>query len=247
MYAFRKARLAGSDVLDLDLHMSKDRVLVLIHDTTVERTTDGRGAVAEMNWAELQELDAAYNFSQDGKSFSLRGQGHGIPRLIDVLEEFPDWKIQIEVKKGPLDIAPELAKILREYDAEKRVLLSCFDEEMMTELRQHCPTVATSATPTEIRSFMLLSIVHLEGILSPEYTSLQIPLRASGWELVTQRTVQAAKNRGLHVLPWTIDSQMDLEVCRQAGVDGFNTNLPTKMEKARVNWLRPEEPLFSDG
>lgn len=246
MHAFRQSHSVGSDVLDLDLQMSKDRVLVLIHDTTVERTTDGQGKVSEMTWSELEKLDAAYNFTLDGKSFGLRGQGIGIPRLSDVLEAFPDWKLQIEVKKAPLDIAPELAKVLREHGAEDRVLLSCFDEEMMAELRRHCPEVASSATPSEIRNFVIASKLHLEGVLSPKYSALQIPLRTGGWELVTPRTVQAAKNRGVHVLPWTIDTDADLEICRQAGVDGFNTNFPTKMEKSRANWSRLDAPLFEE-
>lgn len=245
MIAFEHARETGSDVLDLDLHMTRDKVLVLIHDTTVQRTTDGQGAVADMTWSELEKLDAAYNFTIDAKSFALRGKGHGIPRLVDVLDAFPDWKLQIEVKKAPLEIAPELARVIDQYKAQDRILLSCFDEEMMDELRLHCPDVATSATPAEIRNFILASLVHLEGIISPDYQALQIPLQASGWDLVTPRTVQAARKRGVWVLPWTIDEDADLEVCRQAGVDGFNTNLPTKMEKARANWYQLEKPLFS--
>ncbi len=245
MIAFEHARATGSDVLDLDLHMTRDKVLVLIHDTTVQRTTDGQGAVAEMTWSELKELDAAYTFTVDEKSFALRGQGHGIPRLVDVLEAFPDWKLQIEVKKAPLEIAAELAEVIKRYEAQDRILLSCFDEEMMDELRRHCPQVATSATPAEIRNFILASSFHLEGIISPDYHCLQIPLQASGWDLVTPRTVAAAHNRGLTVLPWTIDEEADLEVCRRAGVAGFNTNLPTKMERARANWFQLEKPVLA--
>ena len=244
MYAFEQARLAGSDVLDLDLHMTRDGVLVLLHDTTVDRTTNGSGAVAEMTWEELQKLDAAYTFSLDRKTYPYRGKGFTIPRLEEVLEAFPDWKFQIEVKQAPLEIAPKLAQMLKEHQAEQKVLLSCFDEEMMDEIRKHCPEVATSATPNEIRNFILAAKIHLEGIISPEYSSLQIPLRSDNWELVSSRTVNAARNRGLHVLPWTIDREADVEVCRQAGVDGFNTNLPTKMERVRANWLRLDHPLF---
>ena len=245
MYAFRRAREIGSDVLDLDLQMTRDGVLVLMHDTTVNRTTDGTGAVAEMTWEELKKLDAAYNFTVDAKSFHLRGKGIGVPRLIDVLEEFPDWKLQIEVKKAPLSLAKKLSEVLKEYQAEEKILLSCFDENMMAELRRQCPGVATSATPSEIRFFTLAAFCHLEGVISPKYSSLQVPLRASGWSLVTPRTVAAARSRGLKVIPWTIDSEADVEVCRQAGVDGFNTTFPTKMERVRENWLKPGEPLFS--
>lgn len=244
MYAFERARRAGSDVLDLDLHMTRDGVLVLLHDTTVNRTTDGQGVVAEMTWNEISKLDAAYNFTTDGETFELRGQGIGIPRLVEVLEAFPSWKFQIEVKEAPLEIAPRLAEVLKAHQAENKVLLSCFDEEMMDELRRHCPNVASSATPGEIRNFVLASKLYMEGLVSPDYHALQIPLSASGWDLVTPRTVQAAKNRGLTVLPWTIDRDSDVELCRQAGVDGFNTNLPSRMERVRTNWLHPGRPLL---
>ena len=170
MYAFQQARLAGSDVLDLDLHMTKDGVLVLLHDTTVDRTTNGQGAVAEMTWDELKNLDAGYNFSLDRKkTFPYRGKGLTIPRLEDVLQAFPDWKFQIEVKQAPLEIAPKLAQVLKQHQAEHKVLLSCFDEEMTEALREHCPEVAGSATPTEIRNFVLASLAHLEVQAAQDY------------------------------------------------------------------------------
>jgi len=244
MYAFQRARDAGSDVLDLDLHMTADGVLVLLHDTTVDRTTDGTGAVADLTWDQIKDLDAGYNFTLDGKSFPFRGEGLRIPRLADVLEAFPDWKFQIEVKQAPLAIAPKLAEVLRSNDAEDKVLLSCFDENLTKALRHHCPGVAGSATPSEIRNFVLAANLYLEGVISPEYSALQVPLRSDGWNLVTPRIVEAAAKRGVAVLPWTIDRDEDVEVCRQAQVQGFNTNLPTKMEKVRANWSEPGKPLF---
>lgn len=235
--AFKQAQNVGSDVLDTDLHMTRDKVLVLIHDTTVDRTTNGSGAVAEMTWQELEGLDAAYYFTKDQKTFPWRGKDVGIPRLTDVLEAFPDWKIQIEVKQAPLETAQVLAEVLKQYRAEDRVLLSCFDEEMMREIRTHCPEVATSATPSEIRSFILASRLRLESLLSPNYSCLQIPLEFDSYTLVNKRTVEAAHNRGVYVLPWTIDSDEDVESCRTAGADGFNTNYPTRMEEFRANWV----------
>jgi glycerophosphoryl diester phosphodiesterase len=238
MYAFERARKAGSDALDLDLQMSRDKVLVLIHDTTVQRTTNGSGSVSDMTWAQLESLDAAYTFSLDGKTYPLRGQGIKIARLDEVLTTFPDWRIQIEVKAAPLQIANELAKMLKAHEAEKQVLLSCFDPEMMAALRLACPDVASSATPSEIRTLVLASWLYLEGLVSPDYCAFQVPISRYGLPIVTQRTVQAAHNRGVAVLPWTIDTESDVEICRQAGADGLNTNLPSKMEAVRETWPR---------
>ena len=237
MYAFERACSTGSDVLDVDLQMSKDRVLVLIHDTTVDRTTNGRGAVAEKTWAQLEKLDAAYNFSLDsGKTFPLRGHGVKIGRLDQVLTRFPDWRLQIEVKEAPLEIAGELAKLLKAQGAENRVLLSSFRPDMMAALRQACPDVASSATPSEIRMMVFASWLHLEGLLSPNYCAFQVPITRYGLPIVTSRTVQAAHNRGVTVLPWTIDNEEDLQICQRAGCDGINTNLPSKMVKLRADW-----------
>lgn len=233
MRAFQEAHRLGADALDTDLHLSRDGVLVLIHDTTVDRTTDGTGAVAALDWEQLAKLDAAYHFTRDGKTFPLRGQGVRIARLDETLDAFPDWPLQIEVKQAPLAIAETLAKLLREKKAEKRVLLSSFDEEMMAALRQACPEIASSATPSEIRTMVMASWLHLESLVSPDYCALQVPLSRHGITLVSPRIVQAAHSRGVKVLPWTLDTDEEVLVCLHSGADGFNTNLPTGMLRFR--------------
>ncbi len=236
MHAFREAHRLGADVLDADLHMTSDGVLVFIHDTTVDRTTNGTGAVAELSWKELSQLDAAHHFTLDNKTYPLRGRGVTIARLDETLDAFPDWRLQIEVKQAPFSIADALARMLKEKNAEDRVLLSSFDEEMMVHLRRACPEVASSATPKEIRNLVLASWVGLEGLISPQYSALQVPLTRHGITLVSPRTVKAAHARGVYVLPWTLDTNEEVEICRKARADGFNTNLPTQMMPYRNHW-----------
>lgn len=237
MEAFRQAHRLGSDVLDMDVHLTADDELVLMHDTTVDRTTDGKGPVRELTWAQLQKLDAAYHFTTDGgKTYPYRGRGLRIPRLEEVIVEFPNCRLGLEMKQAPLEAAGRLAELLKRHKCEQRVLLACFDESMMKELRRACPDSPTSATPNEVRLFLVASRLHLEDLISPDYQSLQIPLRHGNSELVTRRTVEAAHRRGLKVLPWTIDSLLDAEICRRAGADGLNTNYPTRMEPLRQSW-----------
>lgn len=236
LHAFGEAYKLGVDVLDTDLHMTRDGVLVLIHDTTVDRTTDGTGAVAELDWAHLEKLDAAYRFTLDGKTFPWRGQGIRIARLDETLDAFPHWRLQIEVKQAPPEIAKVLGDLLREKNAEDRVLLSCFDPVVTAALRRACPNVASSATPSEIRTMVIASWFHLEGLISPGYSCFQVPLKHSGLSLVTRRTVSACHSRGVTVLPWTLDTDAEVELCRTAGADGFNTNLPSKMLRYKKDW-----------
>lgn len=229
MEAFRRSQALGVDGLDLDVHLSQDGVLVLMHDTTVDRTTDGRGSIRDMSWAQLQKLDAGYRFTQDGSTFPYRGKGLKVPRLEQVLEAFPGQRLGIEIKQAPLEAASVMGQLLKNSGAESRVLLSSFDEGMMKEIRRCCPEVATSATPWEAKTFVAASRLYLEDWISPAYCSLQIPLQYKGMALLSERTVEAAHRRGLKVLPWTIDTLEDAEFCRKVGADGLNTNWPSRM------------------
>ncbi|MFN8612672.1 MAG: glycerophosphodiester phosphodiesterase [Vulcanimicrobiota bacterium] len=238
MLAFRQAVAAGADVLDMDVHLSQDDQLVLMHDTTVDRTTDGHGAIRQLNWSQLARLDAGYNFSLDGKTFPYRGRGLRVPRLEEVLREFPNLRIGIEIKQAPLSTAARLAELVHRYRAEERILLSGFDQAMMDEQRRLLPELASTATPGEVRIFWIASALHLEGLTAADYAVLQIPLEHEGRQLVTPRLVEAAHSRGIAVLPWTLDRDEEVEWARRAGCDGFNTNLPGPMLKFRQSWPR---------
>lgn len=238
MLAFRQAQKLGADVLDMDVQLSADGQLVLMHDTTVDRTTDGHGLLGAMTWKELSGLDAGYRFSADGKGFPYRGKGLRVPRLEEVLLEFPGARLGIEIKEAPLATASRLAELIHRYHAEDRVLLSGFDGAMMREQRRQLPEVASSATPEEVRIFWVASQFHLEAFTAADYSVLQVPLQHKGRQLVSTRLVEAAHARGISVLPWTLDSDAEVEACRAAGCDGFNTNLPGSMLKFRQAWSR---------
>ena len=116
MYAFqRSVDLYDTDVLELDVHRTADGVLVVLHDETVDRTTNGSGLVKEMYLRELQALDAAYTFSMDdGETFPERGKGHVIPTLADVFTQFPDRLTNIEIKQREPPIEDDLVALIGE-------------------------------------------------------------------------------------------------------------------------------------
>src|SRR5918911_3284289 len=100
--AFRLALEAGAGGLELDVHMTRDGHIVVIHDATVDRTTNGSGAVSEMTFDELRRFDAGHNFSPDGgPTRPYRGRGVRVPTLGEVLEEFPGVAVNIDLKDGP--------------------------------------------------------------------------------------------------------------------------------------------------
>src|SRR5687768_5589517 len=98
MAAFRNAVRLGSDMVELDVHATADGRCVVIHDPTVDRTTDGTGRVDQMTLAQLQRLDAGYRFTPDVVTLPFRGQGVRVPTFEEVLTSFPDLRITVELK-----------------------------------------------------------------------------------------------------------------------------------------------------
>ena len=100
LVAFDHAVELGVDVLEMDIHQTQDGVIVLMHDATVDRTTDGSGAIKEMSFAEIRELDAGYYWTDDdGATYPYRGQGIQVPTLEELFQRYPDMRMNIEIKQ----------------------------------------------------------------------------------------------------------------------------------------------------
>ncbi|HJQ29825.1 MAG TPA: glycerophosphodiester phosphodiesterase family protein, partial [Rubrobacter sp.] len=122
--AFRMAVEAGAGGLELDVHLTRDGHVVVIHDETVERTTNGTGSVSGMNLAELRGFDAGYRFSPDGgRTRPYGGRGLRVPTLAEVLQEFPGVAVNIDMKAVRPGIEAAVLEVLREAGAEGRALV----------------------------------------------------------------------------------------------------------------------------
>jgi glycerophosphoryl diester phosphodiesterase len=231
MFAFQNAAEMGADVLDMDMHMTKDGALVLMHDQTVDRTTDGTGAIRDLTLDEVKRLDAGYRFSTDeGKTYPYRGQGLTVPALEELFKAFPDKRFGIEIKQTePVPTASRFCALIRQYNMQDKVLVSSFRQENMDAFRAECPEVATSATENEVRLFYVFFRLGLTDLLTPVYNSFQVPEESGGIHLLTPQFVKAAHRRGLAVQPWTINETEDLKRILALGVDGINTDNPDRL------------------
>ena len=229
LFAFERARALGVDMLEMDLQLSSDGELVVIHDSTLERTTNGQGAVAAHSLAELQALDAGYRWSADGgESHPYRGQDIRIPALAEVLEHFPDTPKVIEIKAHEVDLPAQLCAAIMANEQQHRVLVGSFHERSLQAFRQHCPQVATSAGPGSIRLLLALNWLGLGSLLSPSYQVLQIPERHSGVPIASPRLLQTAQARGLNVQLWTINEQPAMRRLLEQGAHGLITDYPDR-------------------
>ncbi|MFO7761193.1 MAG: glycerophosphodiester phosphodiesterase [Thermodesulfobacteriota bacterium] len=228
MPAFKHALELGVQGLELDVHMSRDGELVVIHDFTVERTTRGRGRVAEMDLKELKSLDAGYSFTCPDRpgEYPWRGRGLEIPALREVLQEFPRTLLCIEIKPDQPEIAGILAEMLLEFERLDRTVVSSFHRGVLDRLRRELPRAVTGASKSEVRWFYILHRLHLAWLYSPEFQVLQIPERSGPFELATPEFMRRARNKGLLVQVWTVNREEDMARYLEMGVDGIITDRP---------------------
>jgi glycerophosphoryl diester phosphodiesterase len=230
LFAFQHAVDLGADVLEMDIHITRDGTLVVMHDEAVDRTTDGSGEIESLTLAELKQLDAGYDWSPDeGQSFPYRGQGITIPTLEEIFQAFPGRRMTIEIKTTNASMAKPFCDLIRQYDMQNKVLVASFLDERMQEFRTECPEVATSSAKDETTAFVLMTKPFLGRLYSPKFQSLQVPKKSSGITVMTEAFVRAAHERGLAVEPWTINDPGQMKLYIEWGVDGIITDRPDLM------------------
>ena len=234
MRAFGGAVALGADVLEVDIHQDADGVFRVIHDSTVDRTTDGAGAVADLRAAELAALDAGYRWTVTGPSsaatgeFHFRGQGTTIPTLAEVLSGAPTTAVNIELKQDSEEAGRLLCEQLRAAGDATRVMVASFHSAPMRAFRQACPEVATSATRMEVTVFYVLARARLAALYSPPFQALQVPVAQGSLTVVTPHFVEAAQSRNLRVQVWTINERAEMDRLLALGVDGLITDRPDR-------------------
>lgn len=236
--AFKRSVELGVDVLELDVRSTSDGELVVIHDSKVDRTTNGTGLVSELTFELIRQLDAGFKWTNDGgQSYPFRESGIQVPTLREVFEAFPDVKINIEPKYDtPSPVAP-LCKLISEFKRESKVIVGSFKAEVLDEFRSSCKGVATSASPSEASSFLFGYNLGLSESFSPEMQVFQIPNRLGSWQIVTEEYVKAIHERNLDLHVWTINDVEDMKQLVKLKVDGIMTDYPDRL----LNLLNQEK------
>lgn len=196
--SFRHAERVGMDAIELDLHLSKDGALVVMHDTEVDRTTDGTGAIADRTLAELRELDA--------------GQGERVPVFEEVLEAVAS-PIQAEIKD--VAAARALAEVMRERGLVERVEVSSFHDEAVAEIASLVPGVRTVL----IASRWGPDVVDRAKAVGAATLALNI-------RRLTLEVVERAHGEGLGIIGWVVNTQDQLRLARAFGLSAVTTDLP---------------------
>ena len=173
MVAFRQALDEwDSDMLEMDVRLTADGQVVVLHDGTVDRTTDGTGPVREMAWEEVRQLDAGYRFRDSAGEFPYRGQGVRIPLFDEVLEELPHMRIMVEPKSA--ESAGPLVEVIRARGAEHRILIGALFERTRDAARGYGGP--WGASRSQVMPFWLLHRLPLAGRwYVPAVDAFQVP------------------------------------------------------------------------
>ena len=242
--AFRAAvEVWGADILEMDVHCTRDGELVVIHDDTVDRTTDGEGAVRDLTTPQVRALDAGFRFLDLDGAPSFRGRGVTIPLFRDVLASLPGVRMNLDAK-GPGATARLLA-LIREAGAERRVLIASVEEEGRADRLGYLGP--TSATRRQIRLFYYLHRLPGGGPYTPKTDALQIPFRWEGRQVTTRRMIREAHRRNLPVHVWTVDDPDIMRTTINWGADGIQTDRPDLLATVlHEETGRPMPPGLSD-
>lgn len=217
--AFEHALMVGADVLEFDVHATADGVLVAMHDDTVDRTTDGVGAIQYLKFAELRALDAGYRFTPDGgATFPYRGAGIVVPTVDEILTTFPDSYYLIEIKQLDPPIVEPLLAVLGQHGVLERVVLASFDGETIAAVRAAAPEVMTALSLLEWAEFST-------SLGDPGYTSPAKFVQPQA-NLTSVQVVEFAHALGLKVHPWTVNEAPEMMLLLARGVDGIMTDDP---------------------
>lgn len=242
--AFESAVRMGIDVVETDIHLTKDGVLVIWHDPTLERNTDGRGRIEDHTLEELRRFDAGYTFTQDGgKTFPFRGKGVRICTLAEALEHCPEQRFNIDLKTKCPEIVDEFIKVIREHDAVDRVVGASFHLSNLKRLRRLAPDFLTSVTTAEVVPLLFRQKTHTLPKAFKRKIIFQIPMAAGPVKVVTPAFVKAMHQRGAVVMVWTINDEETMRKLFEMGVDSVMTDDPALVIKVADEMNIRKDPL----
>ena len=219
-------------MIETDVHLCRDGTPVLIHDPTLERTTNGKGMITDQDWAAIRLLDAGFHCQPETtRAYPFRGRGHAVPSLEEAFEAFPAARFNIELKAGGEPLSQRCVELVEAFARADTTLLTAGEDDQMASLRHAVSArrsgVALGACTAEAAGFA--HAANTEGPVPAGVMALQVPARFGGHRFVTAALVDFAHRQGVAVHAWTIDEPDEMEELLGLGVDGIITNYPDRM------------------
>ena len=261
LFAFRRSISVGCDALEMDVHKTKDGVLVVSHDETVDSTTGSSGVIANLEWADLRLLDNSYWFRGHGASpsdrvaYPYRGiapadRSFGYVQLSEVLDEFTNVFLNLDIKETWPAVRPyekELASLLRRYERIDDVIVASFHDSALNAFRKAAPEIHTSLGPTDC---LTVGVAIRDGgpepALAASAVALQLPRYFGDEEILDHEFIAGAHDRSLAVHAWTIDDATEMSELIDRGIDGLISDRPSILVSAVGSRRPPPKPTIAE-
>ncbi len=244
LFAMRRALEAGAQAIELDVHGTRDGHVVVCHDPTVDRTTNGTGPIAELTLAEIKALDSAFWFipgadvtsGRPASAYPYRGRAATDPEftiatLDEVLEAFPGVILNLDIKQSSPAVAPyerAVADLLAKHGRSDDIIVTSFDDAITETFSSFAPAVPTSAGTGTTAEFWR-AVNHDEQPPEMRAVAFQVPERYETTVIVDRRFVDAAHRLGAAVHVWTVNDTESMERLLDLDVDGIMTDVPTEL------------------
>ena len=217
--AFDHGLSLGADGIELDVRLSRDGVVVVHHDATLERTTDGRGPLAALTAGELARLDAGYHFPE------YRGRTGGVPTLDEVVRRYSSARFIIELKLNDPVLAHRAIDVIRAAGAVERAALGSFGTRVLRAAREYEARIPTGASQEETRLALYRSWIRWP-VRRARYREFQVPEMSGSTRVVSPRFVKYAHEAGVAVRVWTVNDESDMRRLLDWGVDALISDRP---------------------
>jgi glycerophosphoryl diester phosphodiesterase len=224
LLAFDHALAGGVDALECDVHLSLDGEPVVIHDATLDRTTDAAGPVTALTAAALARVDAGHRFGAD-QGFPYRGRGVYVPRLAEVLERSQVVPVIVELKGEDPRLADRAIDVILECGAADRVLVAGFSQALLMAVRRRAPQLVTGASQQEVQAAFRRAYVRL-GPRRPMFRAMQVPVRLRGQRVLTRAFVRVLRRTGIPTQAWIVDEAEEMRVLLEWGITGLISDRP---------------------
>lgn len=234
--AYEHALEVGADVLEIDVQSTSDGVLVVMHDSDVDRTTDGQGPVQSYTYAELQQLDAGYWYTEDdGETYRYRAQGLQVPSFEWVLARFSNSYFVVEDKQTDPSIVDAMLALVAAAGLTERVVFGSFEDAVNQEIRLADPDVFTNLSLGEVTTFFFLN-EESEADYIPPGMFHQIPLSQGDIPILTPEYIARANRFDMKIHVWTINDAQEMRDVIELGVDGIITDDPNLLEQVLAEY-----------
>lgn len=219
----------GVDALEFDVRITRDGVLVLMHDSTLDRTTDASGAVSAYTFSELEHVDAGARFTPNGRDYPWRGRGAGVPRFDEVIEALPrDLPMIVEVKTPTA--TPALMQAIARHNLAERVIVAGFEPASTMPLR-HGAVALGASTPDVAR--LLAPALLRRRVARPWYRALCIPPMYHGIPVPIGSLSRTTREHGVVTHVWTVNEPDRAQRLWRQGVQGIISDDPARIVAAR--------------